>query len=143
MGSLLGSNSSSSSTTSNQAYGTLKNLLTGNINTGNTAISAISSLLNGNTSGLNNYENSAGYQNTMKLGSQAITGNAAASGLLNSGSTLKALSNYGQTTAQQYYNNYLQNQMGLAGLGLQSAGILGSAGSTTNQSGKSKSGLGL
>lgn len=54
-----------------------------------------------------NYLNSTGYNFRLDQGSKAITGNAAAGGLLNSGSTAKALTGYGQNLGSQEFGNYL------------------------------------
>lgn len=156
MGNLLGSNSSQSSSnqssTYNQNYGgSVSNLGSTAAQTGN-ASSAISALLgNGGTAaqqaGFNNFKNSSGYNFDLQQGENAITGSAASKGLLNSGSTLKALSNYGQNTANNFLQQYIQNQMGLGGLGVQAnnsingAGQIASSNGTSN--GSSKQGLGL
>jgi len=58
----------------------------------------------------------------------AITGSAAARGLLNSGATLKALNQFGQEQAQQSYNQYLNNLGGFGQQGLQAALGVGAAG---------------
>lgn len=59
----------------------------------------------------NQYLGSTGYRTALDAGSQAITGNAAAKGMLNSGATLKALQQNGAGIGQQFTNNYL-NQVG-------------------------------
>lgn len=77
----------------------------------------------------NNYLGSTGYNFTLDQGSKAITGNAAARGLLGSGATAKALTNYGQNTAQQYFNNYLAQLAGLSSQGLSAGNSIVGAGS--------------
>lgn len=91
-----------------------------------------------------NYLNSTGYKFQLGQGTQAIAGSAAAKGILNSGSTAKALAGYGQGLAGQSFNNYLgqlgslQTQQGsrageaLAGatLGVNAAGQVGQAGTS-------------
>lgn len=77
-----------------------------------------------------NFLNSIGYQSQLKAGQDAIAGSAAARGMLNSGATLKALNSYGQNLAQQGYQNYLANLMGVSNLGQSAAlgtGELGKA----------------
>lgn len=54
-----------------------------------------------------NYLNSTGYNFQMQQGTDAITGNAASKGLLNSGATARGLETFGQGLAGQYFNNYL------------------------------------
>jgi hypothetical protein len=77
-----------------------------------------------------NYLNSTGYQFRLGQGMDAITGNAATKGLLNSGATLKGLNTYGQNMASQEFGNYL-NQVGqLAQGGLGAASVLAQAGQT-------------
>lgn len=70
----------------------------------------------------NNYLNSSGYQFQLDQGSKAISGNAATRGLLNSGATAKAETQYGQNLGSQYFGNFLNQLTGLAGRG-ESAGI--------------------
>lgn len=143
MGGLLGGGSSNQS--SNQNYGAASSALGGTVGQTGTAASAIAALLgNGGTAaqqqGFNNYKNSSGYNFDLQQGSNAITGNAAANGLLNSGSTLKSLSNYGQNTANNFLQQYIQNQSGLAGLGISANNSINGAGQQS--SGSSKGGLG-
>jgi hypothetical protein len=95
----------------------LSSLLTG---TGDTAAA---------NAGYQNYLDMAGYEPAMRELSQGITGNAAARGLLRSGSTAKALTKYGTELNQQFYNNYLQNLGSLAGIGNQAGDLLVGAGS--------------
>lgn len=71
----------------------------------------------GTSNAFKNYLNSTGYNFQLKSGSDAITGNSAAKGLLNSGGTAKALTAYGQNLGSNYFANYL-NQLG----GVQTAG---------------------
>lgn len=91
-----------------------------------------------------NYLNSTGYGFQLQQGSDAITGNAASKGLLNSGSTARALTSYGQNLASTTFNNYL-GQLGAStatnlnvgagfgsqvGQGLTAAQAVGQAGTT-------------
>jgi len=144
MGQLLGSNSSQSS--NNQNYGAASAGLGSTVGQTGAATSVISALLgNGGTAeqqqAFNNAKNSSGYNFNLQQGTDAITGNAATNGLLNSGSTLKAVSNYGQNTANNFLQQYIQNQSGLAGLGVQANNSINGAGQTST--GSSKQGLGL
>lgn len=54
-----------------------------------------------------NYLGSTGYNFQMDQGQRAITGSAAARGILNSGSTAKALTTFGQGLGSSYFNNYI------------------------------------
>lgn len=85
--------------------------------------------------GFNNYLNSTGYKFNMDQGTSAITGSAAARGLLNSGAAGKALTQYGQKLGSSYFNNYLgqlgnlnQQQTTTAGQGINATVSTGSAG---------------
>lgn len=67
-----------------------------------------------NSPAYQNYLNSTGYNFQLQQGSDAITGNAASKGLLNSGATAKALTSYGQNLGATTFNNYLGQMSGLA-----------------------------
>lgn len=139
-GSSQQSNSSSSST--NQAYPYLQGALSGTVGQGTGAGTQIADMLglNGNQSqnqGFQNWQNSTGYQFGLDQGTQAITGNAATQGLLNSGSTLKAVDTYGQNYANTQYGNYTNQLQSLLGSGLSASGILAGAGNTSQSNGSS------
>lgn len=82
-----------------------------------------------------NYKNSTGFQTRLKTGSDAITGSAAARGLLNSGSTLKRLTQYGQELGSGEFSNYLGQLGTLSNQGLAAGQTIGSAGSQAGASG--------
>lgn len=65
--------------------------------------------------------NLPGYQFQMSQGVNALQNSASASGMLNSGNLLEGLSQYGQGVASNYYQNYLNNLSGLAGMGTNAA----------------------
>lgn len=108
---------------------------TGYINTGSAANDAEAELLGlkpmsaGTQNGFNNYLNSTGYNFQMKSGSDAISGNAAARGILNSGSTAKALTSFGQNLASTTFNNYLGHLNNLSAGGQTALGQTAAAGS--------------
>jgi hypothetical protein len=77
-----------------------------------------------------NYLNSTGYKFQLGQGMQAVTGSAAARGLLNSGSTLKALDQYGQGLGSSYFSNYLSQ---IQGLNSQLGGAFSQANTQANQ----------
>ena len=81
------------------------------------------------------YKKSTGYNFALKSGSDDIASNKAASGLLKSGATLKALNAYGQNTANTYTQNYLSNLSGQQSAGLTAAG--NNAASNSNAAGMS------
>lgn len=89
------------------------------------------------SNGFNNYLNSTGYNFQMDQGQRAITGSAAAKGILNSGSTAKALTQYGQGLAGGAFNNYLgqlnnlnTQQSNTAAQGINATVSAGSAGTS-------------
>lgn len=61
------------------------------------------------SSNLNDYQQSPGYDFRMQQGIKAIQNSAAANGTLNSGATLKALTQYGQDYGTNDYQTYLGN----------------------------------
>lgn len=85
--------------------------------------------------GYQNYLQMAGYAPAMRQLSQNITGQGAASGILNSGSTAKALQSRGAELNNQFFNNYLQQLSGLSGLGLQAGGLVANAGQQSQSTG--------
>lgn len=82
----------------------------------------------GAQAGYNSYLQNAGYAPALRQLSQGITGQGAAAGILNSGSTAKSLENRGAELNQQYFNNYLQQLAGQAGLGLQAGQLIAGVG---------------
>lgn len=74
------------------------------------------------------FEASPGYAFRLKQGMDGVAGNAAVNGLLNSGSALKALSDYNQNAATSEYNNWWNQQMGLVNAGQASAAQTAMAG---------------
>ena len=78
----------------------------------------------------NNYLDSTGYKFQLGQGVQALTGSAAAKGILNSGSTAKAVVNYGQGMGSNYFDKYLTQLGHLSSNGLTATGQIGSAGTS-------------
>ena len=89
-----------------------------------------------------NFLSSTGFQSQLQAGSEAITGNQAAAGLLNSGSTLKRLTRFGQDLGQQGFQNFLSNLGGVATRGLGAATATGNAlvGTATDAAGAAAGG---
>lgn len=94
----------------------------------------------GAQAGYQNYLQNAGFAPAMRQLSQGITGQAAAAGVLNSGSTAKALQSRGTELNQSFFNNYLQSLSGLAGLGVNAGGIVANAGQKSTSTGTSTGG---
>jgi hypothetical protein len=106
------------------------------MNNGGAANNAIAALLGtggtaaqktGAQNAFKNYLGSTGYNFNLQQGQNAINGNAAARGILNSGATGKALTSYGQGLASNYFNNYIGQLSGLAGAGQTALGQVGDA----------------
>lgn len=71
------------------------------------------------------FTSSPGYQFMMNQGTNAVQNSAAARGGVNSGNTLKSLTQYGQGLANQTYQQYLGNIQGLVGMGQNAAAMQG------------------
>lgn len=104
---------------------------------GNAAFSQVQSLLglNGGNSDsmLATLRNTPGYQFALKTGQEGLDRTAASRGMLLSGGQLKDSMNYNQGMADQNYNNYYNQLMGVSGLGESAAAGLGSQGTATGQ----------
>ena len=139
-----GSQQQQQSSSSNQAYPYLQGALSGNISNGGNAGNQLANLLGlngvqGQNTGFNNWKDSTGYQFGLNQGVGSIVGNAATNGLLNSGATAKAVDTYGQNYANTQYGNYTGMLQNLLGTGVSSAGVLSSAGNTSQSSGSGSS----
>lgn len=85
--------------------------------------------------GYQNYLQMAGYAPAMRQLSQNVTGQGAAAGMLNSGSTARALQTRGAELNQGFFNNYLQQLSGLSGQGLQAGGLVANTGQRSRSTG--------
>jgi hypothetical protein len=121
----------------------IKSTYGGAMGQGTAAMGDLSKMLGvGNPNGYNNYLQTAGFAPAMRQLSQNITGQGAAAGILNSGSTAKALQSRGAEVNNQFYNNYLQQLAGLSGLGLQAGGLVANAGQQSKSNGGGPSTIG-
>lgn len=84
--------------------------------------------LNGQPADMSAFQESPGYQFRLQQGLDAVQNSAAARGGLFSGATGQALSNYGQQSASQEFDNYLNRLFGLSQQGANTAANLGSLG---------------
>ena len=130
----------STNQSSNQAYPFLQQQYGGGSKYYNSANEAISDLLGlngaiGQSEGFQRYKDSNQFQTNLQEGSSAITNNRAASGLLESGSTLKRLNEYGQQVNSNYFGSYMDQLFGLSQSGIGSGQLLaGAGGQSTGQS---------
>lgn len=107
----------------------IKSTYGGSMTQGTGAMTDLSKMLGvGDPNGYQNYLQLAGFAPAMRQLSQNITGQGAAAGILNSGSTAKALQSRGAELNNQFFNNYLQQLAGLSGLGLQAGGLVANTG---------------
>lgn len=119
----------------------IKSTYGGMMGQGTGANNYLSSLLTGQgdtgaaNAGLQGYYANAGYAPAMRQLSRNITGQGAAAGILNSGSTAKALQTRGAELNQSFFNNYLQQLAGLSGLGLQAGGLIANTGQKSTGTG--------
>lgn len=132
--------SSSKSESGNKAYDFLKSTYGGAAGYTGQAGDAVSKFLGGDTSGFDAYKRGTGFDFGLGEGLRGVTGTAAARGLLNSGSTAKALTRYGNDYSQQYADNYLGRLMGLGQLGLGAGGLIASGGQYSKGKGSSDTG---
>jgi hypothetical protein len=85
----------------------------------------------GNAAATSAFQAGPGYQFQLDQGTQAALRGASAAGMLNSGNTLTALSQYGSGLANQEYGSWLDRLNGLSGQGLSAAS--GAAGALGNE----------
>ncbi|MGI8839950.1 MAG: hypothetical protein ACR2F8_04065 [Caulobacteraceae bacterium] len=117
-----------------QIYGSNKALAQPYIDRGNAAGSELSGFLGlggdpaASQAALNTYLNSTGYKFNFDQGQNAVTSDKAAAGLLNSGSTLKALDQFGTGLADQYGQQYVGNLQNLTGTGESAVNALSNTG---------------
>jgi len=138
--------SSSSSLSENTNNDLIKQTYGGTMDAGTAATGAQSALLTGQgdvagaQQGYNNYLQQAGYAPAMKALSTGVVGQGAAGGILNSGTTARALQSRGADLNQSFFNNYLQNLSGLSSQGLQAGGLVANAGQKSTSTGQSQGG---
>lgn len=144
MGGLFKKRAKSSQSSSNQAFGFIKDTFAPTTGYANTGAAAMQALLSGDTSGFDAYKKATGFDALAESGSRGITGNAAARGLLRSGSTSKALGTFYNNLQNQYSGNYLDQLGKLANIGLGAGGLISGAGNVSSGTSKGggKGGLG-
>lgn len=107
-----------------------------------TGAGGLKALLAGDTSGFDQFKKSTGFDFMSEQGSRGITGNAAARGLLRSGSSGKALMDYGNQMNNQYANNYMDRLGQQADMGFKAGSLISGAGNRSSGSGSTKPGIG-
>lgn len=109
----------------NKAFGTLQTALAPNLQTSNNMFNQLAGSLSG---GFDQFKKDAGFDFLLNKGMRDRVGGAAARGLMNSGSTQKALAEYETGLGSTMYSNFLDRLAQGVGLGNQQAGILAGAG---------------
>jgi hypothetical protein len=137
-----GGGSTSDSESGNHAWGPINSAFSPALGYVTSAGNMVQNLLSGSgqNQGLNNFANSSGMEFVRDQGMQGITSSQAARGLLNSGSTLKAMNKFGQGVGSTYLNNYMDNAFKLGGLGLQAGGVMANAGQWSKSHSESEGG---
>ena len=85
-------------------------------------------------SAIDNLQSGPLFQSLYRQGTNAVLGNASATGGLRGGNTEGALYNLGSDTLNQVIQNQIANLTGLSGTGLQAGGMLGQFGQDTGAS---------
>jgi hypothetical protein len=106
------------------------------------SINSLQALLGGDASGFRKFTDAIDLSGQAEYGSRGITGNAAARGLLRSGSTGKALVGYEQMLENQASDQYMNRLLGVGELGLGAGQIVSQAGQQSRQREGGKSGFG-
>ncbi len=86
----------------------------------------------GLSGGFEGYRENTGVDFWKNLGLKKTAGGFSGRGLYNSGATMKALAGYENNIETASYNDYLQQQSGLANLGLQGGNLVSGAGNISN-----------
>jgi hypothetical protein len=90
------------------------------------------------TGALTNFANSGGMQFLRQQGMQGIESSQAAKGLLQSGSTLKAMDKFNNGLASTYLNQFMSNLKDYAGIGLGAGNVLAESGVEKHEKGAKK-----
>lgn len=133
------------SSSGNNNMGLINSTYTPEMQSGVQASSQMANMLGlngtqGQDQAFQNWQNSTGYQFGLNQGTQAINGNAATQGLMNSGATAKALQTYGQNYANTQYGNYTSQLQGLMNSGNQAGQTVANAGQVSNSQGAAANG---
>lgn len=126
----------------NYAYDALSSAYKPTIQQGVDAGSALSALLglggdaSAQQAAFQRFLDGSGYQFALDQGNRAITGTAAGRGLLRSGATARALSDYGQKTGMSFFNEYLNRLSQQQAAGIAGGGLTAQAGQWSKSDGK-------
>ncbi len=131
---VAGNTAAANNALESQIYQSNKALETPYINAGDSAENELAGFLglggdpDATQRAFQDYLNSTGYQFDVNQGVNAIASSKAASGLLNSGATLKALDTFGTGEAQQFGQQYASDLTGMVNTGAGAANALAGQG---------------
>ena len=145
MGGLFGGTKETSHS-GNYAYDSIKGSTEPLISGGNNAFDMLRAFTSGGSvngqTATQAYSQTPGYQTALDSGVRAIGSSQAAKGLLNSGSTLKGITKYGEDLGTQYYQQLLDNLFKQSSLGVTAQGVLSDAGKYTDSTRTTSPGIG-
>lgn len=113
----------------NQAYKDIKSAFAPLLGQAQEATNRIGSFLSGDNSGFEAFKRAIGFDALAERGSRGVTNNAAAGGLLRSGSSGMALQRYGQDIQNQSAMDYLSQLFNMGNIGFNAGQTLTGAGS--------------
>lgn len=128
------SQSTSSASSSNRAWDLVSSGLGPVMQGGANVFNNLTNELGG---GFNDYKDKAGFNFQLNRGQNDIIGKGAARGLLNSGSTAKALAKYETDLGSTMYNNWLDRLLGVSQVGINAANPIVGAGNIYNATSQS------
>lgn len=133
------STSQTASQSFNRAYDTMNTSFAPMLGYANTGAQSLQALLGGDSSGFNKYLDATGFDFARERGEGALTTGLRSRGLANSGGALKSLAQFNTGLNQQYADNYINNLMKQAGLGLQAGQLISGAGNVSQAASQSQS----
>ena len=130
----------SKSKTENQAYGAIKSAFSPLFQYAGEGASGMSALLGGDNTGFNKYKEAIGYDWEKNQGLDGVTSKYASIGGLDSGATLKGIAKFQSGLDNQFAGNYMQQLLGLSGIGQNAGQLVTQAGQKSTSS--SSNGIG-
>lgn len=124
--------SQSTSNSQNQAYPFIQQQFGGLTGQATSGANALQALLSGDTSGLNTFLNTTGYNFDRDRGEGSINTKLASQGMRNSGAALKGLTTFNQGLRSTYSNNYIDTLMKQIGNGFNAGQLIGGVGGQSN-----------
>jgi Chaperone of endosialidase len=125
----------------NLAFGGLQKDFGGLQGEATTGANALAALLRGDASGFDAFKKATGFDFAAEQGSRGVTGNAAARGLLRSGSTGKSLVEYGNNIQNQFASSYLDRLGQQADMGFKAGNLISGAGNYSKGTSSTKPGI--